>query len=69
MQQHALHLGAAMIINARFETSRVAGNASQGIGSVEILVYGTALSLNNQNSIFFKFTILKRKANFTSDLI
>jgi hypothetical protein len=30
---------------------------------------GTALSLNNQNSIFFKFTILKRKANFTSDLI
>ena len=47
MQQHALHLGATMIINARFETSRVAGNASQGIGSVEILVYGTALSPNN----------------------
>jgi len=44
MQEHALHLGATMIINARFETSRVSGNASQGIGSVEILAYGTALS-------------------------
>jgi len=46
MQEHALRLGATMIINARFETSRVSGNASQGIGSVEILAYGTALSLN-----------------------
>ena len=47
MQEHALRLGATMIINARFETSRVSGNASQGIGSVEILAYGTALSLNS----------------------
>ena len=46
MQEHALRLGATMIINARFETSRVSGNASQGIGSVEVLAYGTALSLN-----------------------
>ena len=30
---------------------------------------GTVISLNNQNTIFFKFTCLKRRANFTSDLI
>jgi len=46
MQEHALRLGATMIINARFETSCISGNASQGIGSVEILAYGTALFLN-----------------------
>ena len=44
MQENALDLGATMIINVRLETSRVSGNASQGIGSVEILAYGTALS-------------------------
>jgi len=44
MKQNAVQLGATSIINTRFETSRISGNASQGIGSVEVLAYGTALS-------------------------
>lgn len=44
MKQDAVELGATTIINTRFETSRISGNASQGIGSVEVLAYGTALS-------------------------
>lgn len=43
MQQQARAAGAKIIINTRFETSRVSGSAGQGIGSVEVLAYGTAL--------------------------
>lgn len=43
MQQQAHTEGASIIINTKFETSRVSGNAGQGIGSVEVLAYGTAL--------------------------
>jgi len=43
MQQQAAELGAKTIINLKFETSRVSGSAGQGIGSVEVLAYGTAL--------------------------
>lgn len=43
MQQQANTLGARMIVNMKFETSRVSGNAGRGIGSVEVLAYGTAL--------------------------
>ncbi|NND67350.1 MAG: YbjQ family protein [Halioglobus sp.] len=43
MQQRAEELGADAVINMKFETSRVAGNAGQSIGSVEVLAYGTAL--------------------------
>ncbi|MCL4104461.1 UNVERIFIED_CONTAM: hypothetical protein GTU68_047423 [Idotea baltica] len=43
MQQQARVTGAKIIINTKFETSRVSGSAGQGIGSVEVLAYGTAL--------------------------
>jgi len=43
MQQQAQDLGAEAVINLKFETARVSGNAAQGIGSVEVLAYGTAL--------------------------
>ncbi len=44
MQQQAADLGATTVINLKFETSRISGNAGQGLGSVEVLAYGTALS-------------------------
>lgn len=43
MQVAADAINADMIVNVKFETSRVSGNASQSIGSVEVLAYGTAL--------------------------
>lgn len=43
MQAEAEALGAEAIINMKFETSRIAGNAGQGLGSIEVLAYGTAL--------------------------
>lgn len=43
MQQQAEALGAEVVINTKFETSRVSGNAGKGIGSMEVLAYGTAL--------------------------
>lgn len=51
MQENALNFSATMIINTRIETSRVSGDASQGIGSVEIFAYGTALSLKTNKSL------------------
>jgi uncharacterized protein YbjQ (UPF0145 family) len=44
MQAQAEKLGAEMVINMKFETSRVSGNAGRSIGSIEVLAYGTALS-------------------------
>ncbi|WP_439133908.1 YbjQ family protein [Pseudomaricurvus sp.] len=43
MQAQAHEQNAEMVINTRFETSRVSGNAGKGIGSMEVLAYGTAL--------------------------
>lgn len=43
MQAEAKTLNASYIINMKFETSRISGNAGQGLGSVEVLAYGTAL--------------------------
>jgi len=43
MQAEARALNANYIINMKFETSRISGNAGKGIGSVEVLAYGTAL--------------------------
>jgi uncharacterized protein YbjQ (UPF0145 family) len=43
MQDDAAVLGAYTIINVKFETSRISGNAGQGVGSIEVLAYGTAL--------------------------
>ncbi|WP_295872637.1 YbjQ family protein [uncultured Zhongshania sp.] len=44
MQEQARRTGAEAIINTKFETSRVSGNNNKGIGSIEVLAYGTALS-------------------------
>ncbi len=43
MQTQAESLGAKQVINIKFETSRVSGDAAKAIGSVEVLAYGTAL--------------------------
>lgn len=43
LQAHAQELGSDRVINMKFETSRISGSAGQGIGSIEILAYGTAL--------------------------
>jgi uncharacterized protein YbjQ (UPF0145 family) len=43
LQAHAQELGSNSVINMKFETSRISGNAGQGIGSIEVLAYGTAL--------------------------
>lgn len=43
MQEQAASIGAEAVINMKFETARVSGNAAQAIGSVEVLAYGTAL--------------------------
>jgi len=43
MQEQAQAQGAQVVINTKFETSRVSGNAGKGIGSMEVLAYGTAL--------------------------
>ncbi|NQY03486.1 MAG: YbjQ family protein [Halieaceae bacterium] len=43
LQAAAKEQGAEAVINLKFETSRVSGNASQGLGLVEVLAYGTAM--------------------------
>ena len=44
MQQQARKQGAELIINMKFETSQISSQASNGVGSIEVLAYGTALS-------------------------
>lgn len=43
MQEEARKLGAETIYNVKYETSRIGENAAKGLGSVEVLAYGTAL--------------------------
>tara|TARA_B100001105_G_C22118560_1_gene326510 strand:+ start:295 stop:525 length:231 start_codon:yes stop_codon:yes gene_type:complete len=43
MQDEACQLGAETIYNVKYETSRIGENAAKGLGSVEVLAYGTAL--------------------------
>ena len=43
MQEKAKMMGAELVINMKFETSRISGTAGAGIGSMEVLAYGTAL--------------------------
>ena len=43
MQEQARAAGAEAIINTKLETSRISGNSNKGVGSVEVLAYGTAL--------------------------
>jgi len=43
MQEKARALGANMIFNMRFETASISKGSRNGLGSVEVLAYGTAL--------------------------
>ncbi len=43
MQEDAQLKGAELIYNVKYETSRIGDNAGKGLGSVEVLAYGTAL--------------------------
>lgn len=43
MQEDALRQGAEAVFNLKFETARIGQNAGKGLGSVEVLAYGTAL--------------------------
>lgn len=43
MQEQAQAIGAEAVYNLKFETSRIGQNAGNGLGSVEVLAYGTAL--------------------------
>jgi len=43
MQQQADSLGADAVLNMKVETSRIGDNASKGLGSIEVLAYGTAM--------------------------
>jgi uncharacterized protein YbjQ (UPF0145 family) len=43
LQANARELNADAVFNLRFETSRISGDLRRGIGSMEVLAYGTAL--------------------------
>lgn len=43
MKEHADQLGAKMIFNIKLETSSIHKGRKNGVGSVEVLAYGTAL--------------------------
>jgi uncharacterized protein YbjQ (UPF0145 family) len=48
MKQQAMDLNASMVFNMKLETSSISKNARGGIGSIEVLAYGTAFpSLKN----------------------
>ncbi len=49
MQEQAQAMGADAVFNLKFETARIGQNAEQGLGSVEVLAYGTALLPPNGN--------------------
>ena len=44
MKQHALELKSDAIFNIKFETSSISRGMSSSLGSVEVLVYGTAIT-------------------------
>jgi uncharacterized protein YbjQ (UPF0145 family) len=43
MKQQASTMGADKVFNIKYETSSISKNARGGIGSIEVLAYGTAL--------------------------
>ncbi len=43
MQEEAQRLGAEIIYNVKYETSRIGEDDRKGLGSVEVLAYGTAM--------------------------
>jgi uncharacterized protein YbjQ (UPF0145 family) len=50
MKEQALAKGARMIVNLRLETSTIGNSANRkgSIGSVEVIAYGTAVTLNQK---------------------
>lgn len=43
MKQEAAQLGASYVFNVKLETSRISQHDRNGLGTVEVLAYGTAL--------------------------
>ncbi len=43
MKEQARSMGGTQIFNVKIETASISANANQGIGSVEVYAYGTAL--------------------------
>jgi uncharacterized protein YbjQ (UPF0145 family) len=43
MKQQAQSLGADQVINVKFETSSISKGAQGNLGSIEVLVYGSAI--------------------------
>jgi len=43
MKRQAKDLGASSIFNVKIETASISGDAANGIGSIEVYVYGTAM--------------------------
>lgn len=51
MQEAAQQMGAECVYNVKYETSRIGQNAGKGLGSVEVLAYGTALMAGANRSV------------------
>lgn len=49
MQAQAKELNANAVINIKFETCNLSGNANKGLGAIEVMAYGTAM-FNEQTS-------------------
>ncbi len=43
MKEEAIAWGATQVLNVRFETSTIGGNANKGVVSIEVIAYGTAI--------------------------
>lgn len=43
MKEEAIAWGATQVLNVRFETSTIGGNANKGIVSIEVIAYGTGI--------------------------
>lgn len=43
MKEEAQDIDAAYVFNVKYETSSISGRQGKGVGSVEVLAYGTAL--------------------------
>ena len=50
MKQDAIENGANAIFNVKFETASISQGVSRALGSVEVLVYGSAISLDTANN-------------------
>lgn len=49
MKEDAKRLGASSIFNVKIETASISKGSNQGIGSIEVFAYGTALFEPNKN--------------------